>query len=86
MGRSGYDKAAYLSVGPLRIITQIHSYYFAAFCFSASTRRLKDYKLLEHGYNYATFNGSFGIGSGASESHLSLLYTQMGFHYARTVI
>lgn len=66
MRKSGYDLSAYLSVGPLKVVTHIHSYHFAGFCFSASTRRLKDYKLLEHGYNYATFNGSFGIGSGAS--------------------
>ena len=83
-------KVTYLSdffyAGPLKIITDHQLPNFAGLSFNPSGRRMKEYRMLEGGYTGATFNMSFGKGTGNTEMIISHQYTMMGYHYAESKV
>ena len=72
--------------GPLNIITEHQLRFFSGLSLNPSGRRMKEYRMLEGGYTGATFNMSYGKGTGNSETIISQRYTMMGYHYAESKV
>lgn len=55
-----------LKVGPLNTVNHFNS-YFSGFSFWPSVYKMSHYRLIEGGYNFATFNLSYGKGAGTCQ-------------------
>lgn len=79
-------KLPFVKAGPLNILTHYHRRKYYSFNLWPSLHRTEDYKKLNAGYNFATFNLSYGVGAGGCETFLNYIYALKGYHSSQSSV